>query len=90
MIDRMVQVPFHDLELLYNLARDNLTDDAVRARIRDALQISPILVTRGEFTIKFNCGAPAPLVVNGAMFVGCEKEKQHDGAHSVTIRWVRE
>ena len=35
------------------------------------------------------CEAPAPLVANGAPFVGCSKEQGHEGDHEVTVRWAR-
>ena len=40
--------------------------------------------------LKRPCGAAAPLVVNGAPFVGCSKEQGHDGQHSITISWGEE
>ena len=33
------------------------------------------------------CPAPAPLVVNGSPYVGCAREKGHDGPHKVEITW---
>lgn len=35
------------------------------------------------------CAAPAPLVANGAPYVGCTLPKDHDGEHMVVIRWTR-
>ncbi len=33
------------------------------------------------------CPAPAPLVVNGSPFVGCQREAGHKGQHEVRIAW---
>ena len=33
------------------------------------------------------CPAPAPLVVNGSPFVGCQLDAGHDGQHEVRITW---
>jgi hypothetical protein len=33
------------------------------------------------------CNAPAPLVVNGAQYVGCQGIKGHEGNHEVRINW---
>jgi hypothetical protein len=33
------------------------------------------------------CGSPAPLVVNGAAFVGCDLERGHPGHHHVEVVW---
>lgn len=45
------------------------------------------LTVEGDFSIKIPCSAPAPLVVNGALFVGCQLDKDHDGPHKVEITW---
>lgn len=34
------------------------------------------------------CPTPAPLVVNGSLYVGCALEKGHDGPHKVEITWA--
>ena len=39
--------------------------------------------------IRIPCGAAAPLVLNGAAFVGCSLDAGHDGPHEVTVRWER-
>lgn len=36
-----------------------------------------------------HCEAPAPLVANGAPFVGCSLPKDHEGPHVVKIEWSR-
>lgn len=33
------------------------------------------------------CGAAAPIVANGATFIGCQSKKNHEGPHSITIKW---
>jgi hypothetical protein len=38
-------------------------------------------------TLRQDCPAPAPLVVNGGGYVGCSREAGHDGPHTVTITW---
>lgn len=35
------------------------------------------------------CRAPAPLVVNGAAFVGCILPEDHEGPHEVRVTWAR-
>lgn len=40
-------------------------------------------------TIKMLCAAPAPLVVNGAPYVGCQLGRDHEGDHEVKITWAR-
>lgn len=35
------------------------------------------------------CNAPAPLVVNGAQYVGCRLVKDHEGNHEIRINWPR-
>lgn len=39
--------------------------------------------------IRIPCGAAAPLVLNGAAFVGCSLDAGHNGPHEVTVRWER-
>jgi len=34
------------------------------------------------------CPAPAPLVVNGSPYVGCDLAAGHEGNHKVTIQWA--
>ena len=34
------------------------------------------------------CLIPAPAVINGGTFVGCQLEKNHEGNHQVTIVWI--
>lgn len=45
-------------------------------------------VNSGE-TLVEACNAPAPLVVNGAQYVGCRQVKGHEGSHEVKINWPR-
>jgi hypothetical protein len=40
-----------------------------------------------NITLRQDCSAPAPLVVNGGTFVGCSREQGHEGQHQVTITW---
>jgi len=40
-----------------------------------------------QLTIGQECMAAAPLVVNGAAYVGCGLPKGHEGQHSITIKW---
>lgn len=35
------------------------------------------------------CNYPAPVVVNGGIFCGCQKVKDHEDQHEVRISWVR-
>lgn len=35
-----------------------------------------------------NCSAPAPLVVNGAPYVGCQLPDNHEGQHEVKVTWI--
>ena len=37
--------------------------------------------------IRQPCDAPAPLVVNGGRYVGCQLDKGHEGQHEVKISW---
>lgn len=37
--------------------------------------------------IEVRCEAPAPLVVNGAAYVGCSLSTGHEGPHKVEITW---
>lgn len=39
------------------------------------------------FTIEGRCNTPAPLVVNGSAYVGCELPLGHEGPHTVTCKW---
>lgn len=34
------------------------------------------------------CRAPAPLVVNGSPYVGCQLPENHDGQHEVKVTWT--
>lgn len=38
-------------------------------------------------TIHLPCNAPAPLVMNGAAYVGCPLPRGHAGLHEVRIVW---
>ncbi len=40
-----------------------------------------------HLAVEVKCAAPAPLVVNGASYVGCQLTNGHDGDHSITIKW---
>lgn len=42
-----------------------------------------------SLTIERPCGAPAPLAMSGAGYVGCSLTKGHDGPHEVKIVWTR-
>lgn len=42
-----------------------------------------------EVELPVTCNAPAPLVVNGAPYCGCQLQKDHDGRHEVYISWER-
>lgn len=42
----------------------------------------------GNAIIKQPCDAPAPLVINGAAYVGCSLAKDHEGPHEVKITWA--
>lgn len=37
--------------------------------------------------IRMPCDAPAPLAMNGAVYVGCSLPKDHSGQHEVTVKW---
>lgn len=43
----------------------------------------------GSMVIQSRCDAAAPLVVNGAAFVGCQLPRDHDGNHKVEVIWAR-
>ena len=44
-------------------------------------------VVEEDTNIVLPCNAPAPLVVNGAQYVGCQMIKGHEGNHEVRINW---
>lgn len=37
--------------------------------------------------IKLKCEYPAPLVVNGGSYIGCQKDAGHEGQHEIRIEW---
>jgi len=37
--------------------------------------------------ISLKCNAPAPCVVNGASFIGCSEDRNHQGQHRIEISW---
>ena len=48
------------------------------------------LLAEDGHIIKPPCGQPAPLAMNGGVFIGCTLGANHDGdQHEVTIRWAR-
>lgn len=40
-----------------------------------------------DHKIQVPCNAPAPLVLNGASYIGCKLLKDHEGPHKVEIVW---
>lgn len=36
-----------------------------------------------------SCNYPAPVVVNGASYCGCQLPPDHEGAHQVNVTWQR-
>jgi hypothetical protein len=46
-----------------------------------------IFVFNDNVTLTVRCEAPAPVVVNGGAYVGCVRDKGHDGLHKVEIQW---
>lgn len=44
-------------------------------------------VPQEDVDLPVQCNAPAPLVVNGAQYVGCQGIKGHEGNHEVRINW---
>lgn len=44
----------------------------------------------GVSKFRIVCAYPAPLVVNGGGFAGCQLDKGHTGQHSITITWGEE
>jgi hypothetical protein len=54
-------------------------------------EVSAELILDGDFTqaatLRRPCPAPAPLVLNGGPYVGCQREDGHDGPHEVRITW---
>lgn len=49
---------------------------------------SQFIIKGAEDTLlRIRCNYPAPLVVNGAIFCGCELDKGHEGQHKITITW---
>lgn len=57
----------------------------------DGQDISGLTITSSiqASALTVPCGAPAPLVANGAAYVGCSLPKDHEGQHQVTIKWGR-
>lgn len=47
-------------------------------------QVSEVSLT----ILAAHCPAPAPLVVNGSPYVGCQLDAGHEGPHSVTATWA--
>lgn len=45
------------------------------------------IITGGNVGIFVPCGAAAPLVANGAGFIGCQLGRGHTDNHSVTVTW---
>lgn len=35
-----------------------------------------------------SCSAPAPMVVNGAPYIGCQLPDNHEGNHEVKVTWL--
>lgn len=33
------------------------------------------------------CNSPAPLIINGGMYCGCQRPTEHEGPHEVRISW---
>jgi hypothetical protein len=56
---------------------------------QDGHQHLATITVPGDHTIKTPCGTAAPLVVNGAIYVGCSLPRDHEGDHSITITWRR-
>lgn len=44
-------------------------------------------VPQEEVVLPVPCNAPAPLVVNGGQYVGCQGIAGHEGNHEVRINW---
>lgn len=40
-----------------------------------------------KVTLPQRCNFPAPLVINGAPYCGCQLPKDHDGQHEVKVKW---
>jgi hypothetical protein len=41
-----------------------------------------------EEEVQIACNAPAPLVVNGAAYVGCMLAQGHEEQHEIRVTWV--
>lgn len=56
----------------------------------DELEIITSTVTPLEDAVlEIPCNAPAPLVVNGRQYTGCQRAQGHDGPHQLSISWER-
>ena len=42
-----------------------------------------------DTVLKMACNAPAPVVVNGGTYCGCQLVKDHEGRHEIYISWER-
>jgi len=64
----------------------NDPDDPVRVFSADG---SLVFDKAGWHNIRFPCGAPAPLALNGGGFVGCTLDQNHpiDVKHEVKVTW---
>lgn len=47
------------------------------------------LETVEEAELPVQCNVPAPLVINGGMYCGCQMVEGHEGSHEVRINWPR-
>lgn len=55
----------------------------------DELLILGETVTPLDAVLEIPCNAPAPLVVNGRQYTGCQRVQGHDGPHQLSISWER-
>lgn len=56
-------------------------------RKENKVEETPVEEVSTEEPVIVPCNAPAPLVVNGAQYVGCQGIMGHEGNHEVRINW---
>lgn len=50
--------------------------------------VEEALAVEDTQNIAVPCRAPAPLVVNGSPYVGCQLLENHEGQHEVKVTWT--
>ena len=59
----------------------------MKRRENKTAEEAPVIPQEGEEVLPVPCNAPAPLVVNGGQYVGCQGIQGHEGNHEVRINW---